>query len=161
VLPKPSKPKHKLTASRTILNATGDVPPQLTQACSVVAAAQDRSSYQIYYYGGYDGLSITKPHNDNVYVLSVPSMKWFKVYNGTASHARRAHNCHLIYPDQMLVIGGTTAGDETCVEDGPFQIFNLNKLEWQTNYDPTAWSEYEVPDIISASIGGKLVFQES
>ncbi|KZF25427.1 hypothetical protein L228DRAFT_280669 [Xylona heveae TC161] len=139
-------------------NASGDIPPQLTQACSVVASAKDGSSHNIYLYGGYSGLPDSETASDDVYILSVPSFVWVKAYNGSGSHGRQGHRCAKPYPDQMLVIGGSpmegTYAD--CVEDGVIQIFNLNTLMWQDSYDPSVWTEYEVPDIVTAQIGGNI-----
>ena len=138
-------------------NTSGDTPPQLTEFCSVVASATDGSSHNIYIYGGYDGLDDTDAPSDDVYVLSIPSFTWIKVYNGTASHGRRSHKCAQVYPDQMFVVGGQSQQTDayTCLGGGVIQIFNLNTLQWQTSYDPSVWSAYKVPDIVTAKIGGK------
>ncbi|KAI9795058.1 MAG: hypothetical protein M1816_000080 [Peltula sp. TS41687] len=135
---------------------TGSTPPQLTRFCSVVTAAKDGSSSNIYIYGGYDGLEDTSAPIDDVYILSVPSFTWFKAYTGNKRHGRRSHKCARIYPDQMLVVGGQTdqADEYTCLEGGMLQIFNLNTLAWQDRYDPTVWSEYKVPRLVTDKIGG-------
>jgi hypothetical protein len=57
----------------------------------------------------------------------------------------------------MMVIGGypSSAGTTlSCVGDGIVQVFNLNTLKWQTGYNPAVWSNYSVPDVIVAMIGG-------
>ncbi|KAI9851073.1 MAG: hypothetical protein M1838_004505 [Thelocarpon superellum] len=135
---------------------SGDIPPQLTQFCSVVASAKDGSSQNIYIYGGWDGLDDTSAPSDDVYVLSLPSFTWVHVYNGTSAHGRRSHKCAKVYPDQMFVVGGQTQQAETfsCLADGVIQIFNLNTLAWQDSYDPKVWSQYKVPSVITAQIGG-------
>ncbi|KAI9828517.1 MAG: hypothetical protein M1826_006054 [Phylliscum demangeonii] len=135
---------------------SGDTPPQLTQFCSVVTAPKDRSSYSVYIYGGYDGLNDTSAPIDDVYVLSVPSFIWTKAYTGTRRHGRRGHRCALVYPDQMMVMGGQPESTDTntCLDGGPVQVFNLNSLKWQVGYDPKSWSEYKVPGVITAKIGG-------
>ncbi|KAI9890298.1 MAG: hypothetical protein M1814_004334 [Vezdaea aestivalis] len=135
---------------------SGDVPPQLTEACTVVASAKDSSSHNVYLYGGYDGLTDTWKPTDDVWVLSIPAFIWLKVATGTATHARFGHRCAKPYPDQMIVIGGNApASDATaCLEGGAIQIFNLNTLKWQTSYDPVKWSEYKVPAVVTAKIGG-------
>ncbi|KAI9888122.1 MAG: hypothetical protein M1823_000057 [Watsoniomyces obsoletus] len=135
---------------------SGDRPPQLTQFCSVLAPAKDGSSFHIYIYGGYDGLEDSSAPSDDVHVLSVPSFIWTKVSTGTSRHGRRGHRCARPYPDQMMVVGGQTQqGNEfTCLEGGVVQIFNLNTLQWQKAYDPKVWSEYKVPGVITAKIGG-------
>src|SRR3569833_3361718 len=52
--------------------ATGS-PPQLTRGCAVVATAQDASNYNIYYYGGYDGIHPADPYNDDVWIRARPA----------------------------------------------------------------------------------------
>lgn len=138
-------------------NTTGNIPGQMTQGCTVLASAQDGSSHNIYWYGGYDGISQTDNFSDDVYVLSVPSFTWTKVSNGTSTHARAGHRCSMPYPDQMFVVGGytpLTGFVPTCLEGNIIQIFNLSSAEWITSYDPSKWSNYTVPDSVIKSIGG-------
>jgi Kelch motif len=137
-------------------NTTGDIPPQLTMFCSVVAPAQDGSSFNIYIYGGYNGINQTDIPSDNVYILSVPQMVWTLAYTGQSNHGRSGHKCIRVYPDQMMVLGGIYAGTPTiCLDGGIIEVFNLNKLEFQDSYDPRLWDEYVVPDAITSNIGGK------
>jgi len=135
-------------------NTTGEAPGQLTEFCSVVAPSKDSSSFNIYIYGGYDGLNAGDVPSDDVWILSVPSFTWIKAYSGTETHGRSGHYCVAPYPDQMLVIGGVHENQANCVEGGIIQVFNLNKLEFQDTYDPETWSDYEVPSIVSEAIGG-------
>jgi hypothetical protein len=136
---------------------SGQPPGALTQGCTVVASAQDNSSHSIYWYGGFDGIDITKTFSDDVYVLSVPSFTWMKVYTGNSTHGRAGHKCVKPYPDQMFVIGGypSLPGDSPmCVEGGIVQVFNLSSATWMTSYDPSVWTNYSVPNMITAIIGG-------
>ncbi|CAG8369309.1 unnamed protein product [Penicillium salamii] len=135
-------------------NTTGDTPPQLTEFCSVLASAADGSSHNIYIYGGYDGLKKTANPSDDVYILSLPSFKWIKAYSGTSTHSRRGHRCLKIYPDQMLAVGGLHVDESRCLEGGVIVDFNLNTLKFQDEYDPAKWSDYKVPDLVTAEIGG-------
>ncbi len=135
-------------------NTTGDFPPPLSQFCSVVAAAKDRSSFNIYIYGGYDGTDSEKRPSDDVYILSLPSFTWVKAYSGTSTHGRNGHKCVKPYPDQMFVLGGEYIDNSQCVEGGIIQVFNLNTLKFQDKYDPSVWSDYEVPALVTAKIGG-------
>lgn len=61
------------------------------------------------------------------------------------------------YPDQMLVIGGTTTLSETetyhCIPE-IFQLFNLSSATWLDKYDPSVWSNYSVPNVVYEVIGG-------
>lgn len=136
-------------------NTTGEIPPQLTQFCSVLASSSDGSSHNIYIYGGYDGLEINSNPSDDVYILSVPSFKWIKAYNGSSTHSRSGHRCVKVYPDQMLALGGQHVAGSNCLEDGVVVNFNLNKLEFQDSYDPTKWEDYKVPQLVIFQIGGE------
>ncbi|KAJ5530000.1 Galactose oxidase/kelch beta-propeller [Penicillium freii] len=133
---------------------TGDIPPQLTEFCSVLASAADGSSHNIYIYGGYDGLNLSANPSDDVYILSLPSFKWIKAYTGTNTHSRSGHQCIKVYPDQMMAVGGQHVDAAHCLEGGVIVNFNLNTLSFEDKYDPTNWSEYKVPDIVTKLIGG-------
>jgi hypothetical protein len=138
-------------------NTTGTGPGQLTQGCTVLASAQDGSSHNIYWYGGYDGLDLTKTFSDDVFVLSIPTFTWVKVKSGTSTHGRAGHRCAKPYPDQMIVVGGyaTLSGiTPKCVEGGVIQIFNLSSTLWMDTYSPENWSNYSVPASVIAAIGG-------
>ncbi|APA13888.1 hypothetical protein SS1G_14009 [Sclerotinia sclerotiorum 1980 UF-70] len=136
---------------------TGSSPGALTQGCTVVASAEDGSSHNIYWYGGYDGIHITQPFSDDVYVLSIPSFIWTKVYTGNSTHGRAGHKCAKPYPDQMVVVGGYTSLSgyiPKCLEGGMIQIFNLSDPQWLDSYDPLVWSNYTVPSQVVSVIGG-------
>ncbi|KAK0369594.1 kelch repeat protein [Colletotrichum limetticola] len=136
----------------------GTKPPALTRGCAVLAPAQDYSSFNIYYYGGYDGIHPKEDFSDDVWVLSIPSFQWTKVYEGTALHARAGHQCVMPYPDQMMVVGGYAAmagsGAPPCLEGGIMQVFNLSSAEWLDGYSPTKWSNYTIPTAVRSKIGG-------
>jgi len=85
---------------------SGDSPGALNQGCTVVASAEDMSSHNIYWYGGYNGIHPDQPFSDDVYVLSIPSFIWTRVYAGNSTHGRAGHRCAKPYPDQMVVVGG-------------------------------------------------------
>lgn len=107
-------------------NTTGDTPPQLTQFCSVVAAANDTSSFNVYIYGGFDGVNTSHTPSDDVYILSIPSFTWIKAYTGVPLHGRSGHRCVKPYPDQMFVIGGEWEDPGTgCVDGGIIQVSEL------------------------------------
>lgn len=135
----------------------GQIPSPMAQGCTVVASASDGSSHNIYWYGGFNGLDLNSTFSDDVWILSVPSFMWMKVYTGNSTHGRAGHKCTKPYPDQMMVIGGYTPEvltTPTCVEGGIVQVFNLTSTEWLNRYDPTVWSNYTVPSMIVSMIGG-------
>ncbi|KAM3493764.1 hypothetical protein MY3957_003024 [Beauveria namnaoensis] len=132
-------------------------PGTRTRGCAVVAPAADRSSFNIYYYGGFDGVHSSKDFYDDVWILSLPSFTWTKISEGKASHARAGHKCFLPYPDQMMVIGGYTplSGTTlTCLEDGPISMLNITSGEWMEQYDPAKYGVYGVHQKVQATIGG-------
>ncbi|KAF7939014.1 uncharacterized protein EAE98_001350 [Botrytis deweyae] len=73
--------------------ASGNIPPRRMDSCTVVATAPDNSSYNIYLYGGQDGGSVSY---DDVFVLSLPSFTWIKVYESVPGSPRFGHTCHLV-----------------------------------------------------------------
>ena len=136
---------------------TEDGPGPLTRGCAVVAVASDRSSFNIYYYGGFDGVNFDEPYSDEVWVLSLPSFTWTKVNEGKSLHARAGHRCFKPYDDQMMVFGGDTSRDGSsikCLDGGPIVTFNLSSAEWMDEYHPDKYDDYAVPTKVSDKIGG-------
>ncbi|KAH7319901.1 hypothetical protein B0I35DRAFT_223039 [Stachybotrys elegans] len=128
-----------------------------TQGCAVVATAADRSSFNIYYYGGFDGLDPRADFYDDVWVLSLPSFEWIPLNRGSSGHARAGHRCFMPYPDQMMVFGGYTpvpGASMNCLEDGPVLNFNLSSGQWMNSYDPRNHPDYGVPRAVYDIIGG-------
>lgn len=130
----------------------------LAQGCAVMQPAQDFSSFNIYWYGGYDGIHSANDTywSDAVWVLSLPSFTWKQVAPGRDGMARAGHKCVMPYPDQMMVIGGVPPGQSkgyACVTDF-IQIFNVSSAEWLESYDPTVHDEYLVPSVVREAIGG-------
>ncbi|KAK4040743.1 hypothetical protein C8A01DRAFT_45947 [Parachaetomium inaequale] len=135
--------------------ADGPRPGPLTRGCAIVARAQDGSSFNIYYYGGYDGLHQAQSYNGDVWVLSLPSFTWVKLTPGTAE-GRAGHKCVTPYPDQMLAIGGYSSLpgiNPTCLKE-TIRVFNLSTGEWLDRYDPAVYSNYTVPSAVVEKIGG-------
>ncbi|CAM1511639.1 Fc.00g091520.m01.CDS01 [Cosmosporella sp. VM-42] len=136
---------------------TEDGPGTRTRGCAVVAAASDGSSFNIFYYGGFDGISPTEPFYDEVWALSLPSFTWTKINNGTEIHGRSGHKCFMPYPDQMMILGGYTPLSGTpipCLDGGPVVLFNITSGEWLDKYDPAEYSDYGVHEKIQSQIGG-------
>ncbi|KAI5781719.1 hypothetical protein DFH27DRAFT_529069 [Peziza echinospora] len=77
-------------------------------ACTVVAPSQDGSSYNIYMFGG--GSFNLQNFNEDVWVLSVPSFRWFPVYTGGSDSPlpREAMSCSVVGQGKrtMMVYGG-------------------------------------------------------
>ncbi|RAL64513.1 hypothetical protein DID88_001988 [Monilinia fructigena] len=98
-----------------IQNATGDIPGDRRRFCAGATWAADRSSYNIYLYGGA-GFGANASGYDDVYILSLPSFTWIKWWSNTDSP--KPHNmlsCNVIDGTQMLIVGGSFPKDQsTC-----------------------------------------------
>lgn len=138
---------------------TSDGPGTRARGCAVVAPAQDYSSFNIYYYGGHDGLDLLNAFYDSVWVLSLPSFTWTELNEGTSSHGRAGHKCVMPYSDQMMAIGGEQprpggGGGIGCLNPGPIVMFNLTSGEWMDGYHPEKHADYGVPSAVLDKIGG-------
>lgn len=132
-------------------------PGTRTRGCAVVAPAADHSSFNIYYYGGFDGIHPKNAFYDDVWVLSLPSFTWTQINKGTEIHARSGHRCFLPYPDQIMVFVGYApeAGNlPSCLDKGPVVVFNVSSGQWLDSYDPKRYDEYRVPEKVRAVIRG-------
>ncbi|KAL5365303.1 hypothetical protein BJX96DRAFT_181507 [Aspergillus floccosus] len=133
-----------------VQRAAGEVPPPRTDFCLVTASAKDNSSHNIYLYGGKG----THEAYDDVYVLSIPSFTWKRVYRGESP--RYGHTCHLVGNRQMLAVGGVASDGPMSRCDGEqtgVAVFDLTDLEWRSVYSPSA-PAYQVPGPILRTIGG-------
>lgn len=148
---------YDVASNKWYKQPTKDGPGARTRGCAVVAPASDASSFNIFYYGGFDGIHPKDAFSDDVWVLSLPSFTWTKVNEGTSLHGRSGHKCFMPYPDQMMVIGGYTplAGNTlSCLDKGPVVIFNVTSGEWMDSYDPADFGNYGVHEKIVSQIGG-------
>lgn len=136
------------------LDSTNGIrPTQRAAFCAVTGIAADRSSYNIYAYGGYDGTADSTLF-DEVWILSLPAFKWILVPGSQNIHGRKSHRCFTPYPNQMMTIGGSGLFGGGLRTQTMFDVLNLNTLNWTGGYDPLVWSQYEVHSLISQQIGG-------
>ncbi|RYP38290.1 hypothetical protein DL767_002621 [Monosporascus sp. MG133] len=100
--------------------ATGDIPQNRRQHCVGAAWAADRSSYNIYLWGG---ASVPPPVVNtsafgDLHILTLPAFVWVKVFpdrhgNATYAHGHYASSCNMVRSNsQMFVIGGTYPNPE-------------------------------------------------
>ncbi|KAL2888299.1 Kelch repeat-containing protein [Ceratocystis lukuohia] len=140
--------------------ASGDIPGNRRRFCADAAWAKDRSSYNIYLYGGA-GIDDDSPGYDDSYILSIPSFKWIKLYqtvNGNNQHY--SSSCNMVSNGaQMLIIGGTFPATSACDVPQKWGTHNLdtgvnnpNNAPWYT-YVPTK-TVYHVPSDVVSVIGG-------
>ncbi|PYH98088.1 kelch repeat protein [Aspergillus ellipticus CBS 707.79] len=140
---------------------SGDVPTWRMAGCSIVVAAEDRSSFFIYMFGGM-GETTAKSDGD-VYVLSLPSFVWIRVNEGNS--VREKHTCNLLGKHTMVVVGGTIPTDSSEYEPKPascdsgafengIAIFDLRDHTWLTDYNAKDQGNYTLNSVITDVIGG-------
>ncbi|EXJ64289.1 hypothetical protein A1O7_00625 [Cladophialophora yegresii CBS 114405] len=131
--------------------ATGDIPDARVDFCLVAAPSQDNSSTSIYLYGGTSNGTIF----DDIYVLSLPSFTWVKVFTG--QDARWSVTCHFIPPRQMITVGGggksSNISSDCDWEQKSLAVLDLSTIGWSSVYDVAA-PAYEVPEQVIKVIGG-------
>ncbi|KAF3907470.1 hypothetical protein AA313_de0200047 [Arthrobotrys entomopaga] len=132
-------------------------------ACSVIVAAQDKSSYQIITYGGADN-SVTY---GDVWALSIPSFTWTllsdDVESTVAAGPRYASSCTMMKNHTMVVIGGNKVIDAgtfnfpNCDLDLALAFFfDLNIQGWTNQISSGARDKYRVPAPVYEAIGGNI-----
>lgn len=133
-------------------NATGQIPEPRAYFCSLMVSAPDNSSHHIYIYSG-QGPNETV--YDDIYVLSIPSFVWTKVFTGTSP--RFGHTCHRV-GDQMITVGGKEKIDDEeqipCDwETAGLAIFNLTNLQWGSIFKPEDQAgSFSVPEKVRKQI---------
>ncbi|ERF71595.1 hypothetical protein EPUS_00584 [Endocarpon pusillum Z07020] len=140
--------------------ATGEIPEQRRKFCGGATWAQDRSSYQVYIYGGF-GFAENATGFDDVYVLTMPAFEWVKWYpekpGPGAPHGLLT--CNVIENSQMMVMGGNFTNTTECDVPKIQGQHNLNLGQY--NRDNAKWfqylpnvTEYLVPPEILQITGG-------
>ncbi|KAF9776710.1 hypothetical protein IL306_005077 [Fusarium sp. DS 682] len=155
--------------------ATGEIPQNRRQFCIDVAWAPDKSSFNIYLWGG---LSMPPPVVNttsfaDIYILTLPSFTWVKVYpdhHGNATlppkYGHYSSSCNMIKSmSQLFVIGGTYSDTDACdLAFIPWAQHNLwtgtlhnagdNDTYWAL-YDPNVTSNVVPIDVYSVVGGNK------
>ncbi|PVH92951.1 hypothetical protein DM02DRAFT_604638 [Periconia macrospinosa] len=140
-----------------VQEASGDeIPGDRRRFCAGAVWAEDRSSYNIYLYGGAsvgEGVGY-----GDVWILSLPSFKWIKFYedNETAHHSL---SCTVYENSQMIVMGGhfpnrTTDCDVPSIygQHG-LHLGKTEKGEQWGEFNPKVTS-YTVPPEVTKAVGG-------
>jgi len=141
-----------------------DDPHDRKDFCAVAMSAQDRSSHQIYFYGGLSDDSGTSHSLDDVWILTLPSFQFIKVGNSHEA-ARISGTCSVISPQYLLAYRGLSrvAGDTeperySSLGDASLALLDLTDLKWKTEYTPAnASTMYRVPRKVIEVIGGGYV----
>ncbi|RDL37967.1 uncharacterized protein BP5553_05400 [Venustampulla echinocandica] len=138
--------------------ATGNIPPNRRRFCADAAWAPDRSSYNIYLYGGL-GFGADSAGFDDMWILSLPSFTWINYYSAPTGTGYPHHSlsCNVVNNGQMLVIGGTFPLSSDCDSPGTWGVHNadLGKVSgsaWNV-YMPNI-TTYQVPPEVISVVGG-------
>ncbi|KAF2032840.1 hypothetical protein EK21DRAFT_98668 [Setomelanomma holmii] len=132
---------------------SGEIPPPRIDACTVVGSAPDNSSHNIYMFGGWNP---TKENTwyDEVYVLSLPSFIWVKMYY--AESPRYGHTCHAV-GRQMITTGGhnirRNVTDYCDWELHGIAVLDIPTMTWGSVFNATL-GQYEVSTSVVDKIGG-------
>ncbi|ROV88241.1 hypothetical protein VSDG_09031 [Cytospora chrysosperma] len=145
---------------------TSGTTPQMRQRfCSGVTWADDQSSYNIYLYGGA-GMPPDTAGYDDVYILTIPTFTWIKLYpnNGsvTGQYPHHSMSCNVVNRSQMIIIGGTFPLTDACDAAPQWGTHNLvlgqqpdpGASPWQL-FTPGLPAAYAVPDAVVSVVGGQ------
>ncbi|GJC90888.1 Kelch repeat-containing protein ARB_01230 [Colletotrichum liriopes] len=144
--------------------ASGEVPEMRRRFCAGVTWAADQSSYNIYMYGGATVPGVLGAGYDDLYVLSIPTFTWVKMYplgrNGTGDYPHHSLSCNMIPGRaQMIISGGHFPLTQVCDTPSQWGTHNVdlgkqnpNKSLWEL-YRPNK-TTYAVPEEILAVVGG-------
>ena len=160
----------RLISHRFTVTATGDIPLDRSDFCSVISASPDDSSFQITFFGGYnihEGVAF-----EDVYVLAIPAFRWINITSTnnqetqlSADAGRYSTSCALYEDRQMIILGGdlilegnsVIANAQTCNASwGVIRQLDTTTFAWQDQFIPGS-EPYVVPDQVSSVIGGGLV----
>ena len=103
----------------------------------------------------YGGRGESRQVFDDIFVLSLPSFTWTKIYQGNSP--RHSHSCHRLGSRLMVSVGGmmsfnTTAAPCDWLRKG-VAILDMSNVTWSSVYNQSAPS-YTVPAAVVAKIGG-------
>jgi hypothetical protein len=133
---------------------SGEVPPARIESCTVIASAPDNSTHNIYMYGGWDPTGNETKWYDDVYVLSLPSFTWIKLFQ--AESPRYGHTCHII-GRQLLTIGGNNIRQNVTGrcdwETESIAVLDLPTVTWGSVFNASAGT-YELSNTMVGKLGG-------
>ena len=136
-------------------STSGDVPPARIDSCTVLASPPDNSSQNIFMYRGCNPTRNNTRYYDDMYVLSLPSFTWIKIFEGESP--RYGHTCHLAAGRQLLTIGGSTQHgnitDSCDWETESVGIMDLTSTTWGSVFS-AGYRPYELSNALIDKLGG-------
>ncbi len=139
---------------------SGSYPKVRVNPCSVVAAAPDGSSYNIYMFGGeyltepFLGSDLTVlqtgqnliPYDQQIqyqdmWILTLPTFQWIEVPADGQSvpYGRSGATCNA-WDAQMVMFGGYIGPEYTC-EQNDVYVYDLSKCQWTTQFNSVSGSD--------------------
>ncbi|KAI9768109.1 MAG: hypothetical protein M1840_005143 [Geoglossum simile] len=93
----------------------------------------------LWIYGGQIGTGANATGVDDIWVLSLPGFRWFKVLDPYTENRRRSATCHMI-GKYLFVIGGNDPQQEDIVESancdsGLVKIYDMNTQAWMDRFE--------------------------
>ncbi|OXV06242.1 hypothetical protein Egran_05990 [Elaphomyces granulatus] len=120
-----------------------------TQFCAVTKRDASTSTYQTYVLGGAD--FSTRYVLTDVYILNIPSFKWYKV--GGLAQGRMTLTCES-YGRQVFGVGGRLNWDNDtgCFANGmPLFIYDVVSQTNPTTFDPSL-TDYSLPTAVARDV---------
>ena len=106
----------------------------------------------------YGGRGNNNDFIDDVWVLSIPSFTWTKIYQGMSP--RYGHTCHVAGSRTMITVGGAANANYSAAPcDWEYKgvgVFDMSEPTWGSVYNAFA-GDYTVPSLVLATIGGRYV----
>ncbi|CAH0017206.1 unnamed protein product [Clonostachys rhizophaga] len=141
--------------------ATGTIPQIRRKFCAGVTWVEDQSSYNIYLYGGM-GEKDGSLGFDDVYVLSIPTFTWVKLFpkesKDPGSNPHHSMSCNVVNTAQMIVHGGFFPEHDDCELAWGIHNLDLGK----NNEEQAFWlryipskKKYQVPPEVLSATGGE------
>jgi hypothetical protein len=138
-----------------------ELPGSRRRFCAGAVWTADRSSYNIYLFGG---ASVGKGIGyGDVWILSLPSFTWIKFFptsdDGATTNPHHSVTCDVYENSQMIIMGGHFTNSTDCDVPSTYGLHGLNI--GKTNKDGLKWAAfnaslttYNVPPEVTEAIGG-------
>ncbi|KAK4626972.1 Kelch repeat-containing protein [Fulvia fulva] len=153
---------YDIGAARWFAQQTsGRTPPPRRRFCGGVSWPEDRSSYNIYFFGGALPYDETGTGYGDVWILSLPSFTWTLYWPDAPENRHHSLSCDVINKGQMIVMGGYWPNSSIPGCDVP-AIWGMHNLNLGSdNAQRAAWyqylpnlTDYTVPPNLTVAIGG-------
>ncbi|KAK4504563.1 hypothetical protein PRZ48_005479 [Zasmidium cellare] len=121
---------------------SGPTPGMRRRFCGGVSWPEDRSSFDIYLFGGLapygeDGFGYA-----DAWILSLPSFTWTILYNST-QNAHHSLSCDVINQGQMIIMGGYFPNSSITDCDAP-KVWGMHNLNLGANdFLDVPWYQYQ------------------